>query len=93
MSALSQPMSATRADALRQAHAYHGDFVDLVDARTLSILDRRRWTATVRRRGWLITGECCWVRTWPASPQNSSLPKWRSLATPVRITCQDRSNS
>jgi exopolysaccharide biosynthesis polyprenyl glycosylphosphotransferase len=45
---------ATRAEALRQGLHYHPEFADVVDDLTLKILERRRRTATIRRRGWLI---------------------------------------
>jgi exopolysaccharide biosynthesis polyprenyl glycosylphosphotransferase len=46
--------NATEQRALSQAAALYDEMVALVDERTLDILERRRKTATIRRRGWLI---------------------------------------
>jgi len=48
-------MSATtEQSALLQGLALYDEMVAAVDERTLQILDRRRRTAVVRRRGWLV---------------------------------------
>jgi exopolysaccharide biosynthesis polyprenyl glycosylphosphotransferase len=47
-------MNATERAALLQGLELHGELFDTVDERTLEILDRRRRTAVVRRRGWLV---------------------------------------
>jgi exopolysaccharide biosynthesis polyprenyl glycosylphosphotransferase len=46
--------NATEQRALSQAVALYDEVVALVDGRTLEILERRRKTATIRRRGWLV---------------------------------------
>jgi exopolysaccharide biosynthesis polyprenyl glycosylphosphotransferase len=45
-------VNATERSALLQGLQFHDEMV--VDERTLEILDRRRRTAVVRRRGWLV---------------------------------------
>jgi hypothetical protein len=47
-------MNAAERVALAQGAAVLTDLGAEIDARTLEILDRRRKTATIRRRGWLI---------------------------------------
>jgi exopolysaccharide biosynthesis polyprenyl glycosylphosphotransferase len=47
-------LNTTEQRALSEAAALYDEMVALVDGRTLEILERRRKTATVRRRGWLI---------------------------------------
>ena len=47
-------MNATEHAALLQGLALHDEMTGIVDERTLEILDRRRRTAVVRRRGWLV---------------------------------------
>jgi exopolysaccharide biosynthesis polyprenyl glycosylphosphotransferase len=47
-------LNATEQRALSDAVALHDEMIGLVDARTLEILERRRKSAMVRRRGWLI---------------------------------------
>lgn len=47
-------MNATERLALRQGVELYEEIHATVDERTLEILDRRRRTATVRRRGWLV---------------------------------------
>jgi exopolysaccharide biosynthesis polyprenyl glycosylphosphotransferase len=47
-------MNTTRIEALRQSLIYHYEFASFADSQTLAILERRRKTATIRRRGWLI---------------------------------------
>src|SRR5205823_3652247 len=47
-------MNATERAALLQSAALFDETVAAVDERTLDILDRRRRTAVVRRRGWLV---------------------------------------
>jgi exopolysaccharide biosynthesis polyprenyl glycosylphosphotransferase len=46
--------NATEQRAISQAAALYGETIALIDERTLEILERRRKTATIRRRGWLI---------------------------------------
>jgi exopolysaccharide biosynthesis polyprenyl glycosylphosphotransferase len=47
-------MNATERLALRQGVEFYEEMHAAVDERTLTILDRRRRTSTVRRRGWLV---------------------------------------
>jgi exopolysaccharide biosynthesis polyprenyl glycosylphosphotransferase len=47
-------MNATERAALLQGFELYDEMTATVDTRTLEILDRRRRTATVRRRGWLV---------------------------------------
>jgi exopolysaccharide biosynthesis polyprenyl glycosylphosphotransferase len=47
-------MNATERLALRQGVELYDEMTGAVDERTLAILDRRRRTATVHRRGWLV---------------------------------------
>ena len=47
-------MNATERQAVLQAPVVYDEVWTALDDRTLEILDRRRKTATVRRRGWLI---------------------------------------
>ena len=47
-------MNATERVALRQGVELYDEMNGVVDERTLAILDRRRRTATVHRRGWLV---------------------------------------
>jgi len=47
-------MNATERAALLQGIELHDEMAGIVDERTLEILDRRRKTAVVRRRGWLV---------------------------------------
>jgi exopolysaccharide biosynthesis polyprenyl glycosylphosphotransferase len=47
-------MNATERLALRQGVELYDEMTGAVDERTLEILDRRRRTATVHRRGWLV---------------------------------------
>jgi exopolysaccharide biosynthesis polyprenyl glycosylphosphotransferase len=47
-------MNATERLALRQGVEHYDEMTAAVDERTLAILDRRRRTAIVKRRGWLI---------------------------------------
>jgi exopolysaccharide biosynthesis polyprenyl glycosylphosphotransferase len=47
-------MNATERAALLQGLEIHDEMTATVDERTLEILDRRRRTAVVRRRGWLV---------------------------------------
>ena len=47
-------MNATERSAILNRLELYGDMAAVVDERTLSLLDRRRSTATVRRRGWLV---------------------------------------
>ncbi|TML44564.1 MAG: sugar transferase [Actinobacteria bacterium] len=46
--------NSTEQRALSQAAALYDETIALIDERTLEILERRRKTATIRRRGWLI---------------------------------------
>jgi len=47
-------MNTTERAALLQGLEIHDEMTAAVDERTLEILDRRRRTAVVRRRGWLV---------------------------------------
>jgi exopolysaccharide biosynthesis polyprenyl glycosylphosphotransferase len=47
-------VNTTERVALTHGPAVYEDLASVVDARTLEILERRRKTATIRRRGWLI---------------------------------------
>jgi exopolysaccharide biosynthesis polyprenyl glycosylphosphotransferase len=47
-------VNATEQVALLQGLARHHELHSIVDERTLEIVERRRKTATVRRRGWLV---------------------------------------
>jgi exopolysaccharide biosynthesis polyprenyl glycosylphosphotransferase len=47
-------MNATERQALLQSAAFYEELNATVDERTLEIIERRRRTATVRRRGWLV---------------------------------------
>jgi exopolysaccharide biosynthesis polyprenyl glycosylphosphotransferase len=47
-------MNATERTALLQGIQLYDEMASAVDERTLEILDRRRRTSTVRRRGWLV---------------------------------------
>jgi FlaA1/EpsC-like NDP-sugar epimerase len=47
-------MNATERAALLHGFELQNDMSGIVDERTLEILDRRRRTAVVRRRGWLV---------------------------------------
>jgi exopolysaccharide biosynthesis polyprenyl glycosylphosphotransferase len=47
-------MNATERMALLQGVALYDEISAAADERTLAILDRRRKTATIRRRGWLV---------------------------------------
>ena len=47
-------MNATERAALLQGIELHHEMSGIVDERTLEILNRRRRTAVVRRRGWLV---------------------------------------
>lgn len=47
-------MNATERAALLQGLEIHDEMTAVVDERTLEILERRRRTAVVRRRGWLV---------------------------------------
>ena len=47
-------MNATERAALLHGFELHDEMTGIVDERTLEILDRRRRTSTVRRRGWLV---------------------------------------
>jgi exopolysaccharide biosynthesis polyprenyl glycosylphosphotransferase len=47
-------VNATEQVALLQSLSLHDELHSLVDQRTLEIVERRRKTATVRRRGWLV---------------------------------------
>jgi exopolysaccharide biosynthesis polyprenyl glycosylphosphotransferase len=47
-------VNATEQAALLQGLALHDELHSIVDERTLEIVERRRKTATVRRRGWLV---------------------------------------
>jgi len=47
-------MNATEQAALLEGVELHDEVTGIVDERTLEILDRRRRTAVVRRRGWLV---------------------------------------
>ncbi len=47
-------MNFTEQTAIRQGAMLYEEIGDSLDARTLEILDQRRRTAVVRRRGWLI---------------------------------------
>jgi exopolysaccharide biosynthesis polyprenyl glycosylphosphotransferase len=47
-------VNATEQVALLQGLARHDELHSIVDERTLEIVERRRKTATVRRRGWLV---------------------------------------
>jgi exopolysaccharide biosynthesis polyprenyl glycosylphosphotransferase len=47
-------MNVTERLALSQGPLVYDEMASAVDDRTLEILDRRRKTATIRRRGWLI---------------------------------------
>lgn len=47
-------MNATERAALLHGLEIHDELFDTVDERTLEILERRRRTAVVRRRGWLV---------------------------------------
>jgi hypothetical protein len=46
--------AATERAALRQGIQFYDELTAAVDDRTLDILDRRRRTAVVKRRGWLV---------------------------------------
>jgi exopolysaccharide biosynthesis polyprenyl glycosylphosphotransferase len=52
-------MNATERAALLQSAAFFDELHASVDERTLEILDRRRRTAVVRRRGWLVRRALC----------------------------------
>jgi exopolysaccharide biosynthesis polyprenyl glycosylphosphotransferase len=47
-------MNATERTALLQSVQFYDEMNAAIDERTLEILDHRRRTATVRRRGWLV---------------------------------------
>src|SRR3954447_1879607 len=47
-------MNVTERLALTQAQVVYDEVTAAVDERTLEIIERRRKTATIRRRGWLI---------------------------------------
>ena len=47
-------MSVTDKTPLLQSLQLHEELETTVDERTLQILDRRRRTAVVKRRGWLV---------------------------------------
>lgn len=47
-------MTATDATALQQAVTQYDEMVETANARTLEILEQRRKTAVIRRRGWLV---------------------------------------
>ena len=47
-------MNATERTALIQSVQFYDELNAAIDERTLQILDHRRRTATVRRRGWLV---------------------------------------
>ena len=47
-------MNATERAALLQGLELYDEMNATVDERTLEILDRRRRTAVIRRRGWLV---------------------------------------
>src|ERR671933_422924 len=47
-------MSVTEQSVLHQGLLFHDEIVRGADDRTLAILERRRKTAVIRRRGWLI---------------------------------------
>jgi exopolysaccharide biosynthesis polyprenyl glycosylphosphotransferase len=47
-------MNATERTAITQGASLYDDLFAAIDDRTLEIVDRRRRTATIRRRGWLI---------------------------------------
>jgi exopolysaccharide biosynthesis polyprenyl glycosylphosphotransferase len=47
-------MNVTERRALLQSEAFYDHAMSIVDERTLEILERRRKTATVRRRGWVV---------------------------------------
>jgi exopolysaccharide biosynthesis polyprenyl glycosylphosphotransferase len=47
-------MNATERTALLQSVQFYDELHAAIDERTLEILDHRRRTATVRRRGWLV---------------------------------------
>lgn len=47
-------MNATERDAVLDGVARHDDLAAALDERTVRILDRRRRTAVIRRRGWLV---------------------------------------
>jgi exopolysaccharide biosynthesis polyprenyl glycosylphosphotransferase len=47
-------MNATERTALLQSVQFYDELNAAIDERTLAILDHRRRTATVRRRGWLV---------------------------------------
>jgi len=47
-------VNTTERAALLQGPAVYEDLATVIDGRTLEILERRRKTATIRRRGWLI---------------------------------------
>jgi exopolysaccharide biosynthesis polyprenyl glycosylphosphotransferase len=47
-------MNGTGETPLQQSAPLHHEFDNMVDERTLEILDRRRQTAVVKRRGWLV---------------------------------------
>ncbi len=47
-------MNATERAALLQGVALHDEMTATIDERTLEILDRRRKTAKIKRRGWLV---------------------------------------
>jgi exopolysaccharide biosynthesis polyprenyl glycosylphosphotransferase len=47
-------MSVTEQSVLNQGLLFHDDIVRGADDRTLAILEQRRKTAVIRRRGWLI---------------------------------------
>ena len=47
-------MNATERVALREGVELYDEMTAAVDERTLAILDRRRRTATVQGRGWLV---------------------------------------
>ena len=47
-------MNVTERDALLEGVSLHEDLTAALNERTLQILDRRRRTAVIRRRGWLV---------------------------------------
>jgi exopolysaccharide biosynthesis polyprenyl glycosylphosphotransferase len=47
-------MNVTERDAVVEGVSLHDDLTAALNERTLQILDRRRQTAVIRRRGWLI---------------------------------------
>jgi exopolysaccharide biosynthesis polyprenyl glycosylphosphotransferase len=52
--AKADPVNASERSALLQGLTMYDDLASAVDARTLDILDNRRKTARVKRRGWLV---------------------------------------